>query len=118
MSPSPTASCPCWARPSPRWPGSRGARPRTSRACSRAPGLRRRAAGDDRTLEQLLVIAEFDGDPDAQARLADGLRWGNFTHIAQQLRDARADREARQKILDDAAAHGIPVVDGAGYDHT
>ena len=77
-----------------------------------------RAAGDDLTLEQLLVIAEFDGDPDAQARLADGLRWGNFTHVAQKLRDARADREAKQKILDDAAAHGIPVVDGAGYDHT
>jgi len=77
-----------------------------------------RAAGDEVTFEELVVIAEFDGDPEAQRRLAEGLRWGRFTHVAQQLRDERADREAKQKILDIAAAQGVPVVDGAGYDRT
>ena len=78
------------------------------------------AAADqyDLDLPQLLVFAEFDDDPAAQRNLHDAIRFGNFAHVAQRLRDNRAERDARQKLVDEAAAQSIPIVSGAGYGHT
>ena len=69
----------------------------------------------DLDLPQILVFAEFDGDEEAQRRLHEALRVGNFAHVAQRLRDARAEREAKEQLIADAAAQGVAVVDNAGY---
>ena len=69
----------------------------------------------DLDLPQILVVAEFDGDEEAQRRLHEALRVGNFAHVAPRLRDARAEREAKEQFIADAAAQGVAVVDNAGY---
>lgn len=69
----------------------------------------------DLDLPQLLAFAEFEGDEAAQRRLHTAIGHGNFTHVAQQLRDDRDERAARQKLIDEAKAQGMPVVDFAGY---
>ncbi|ABW10773.1 ParB domain protein nuclease [Parafrankia sp. EAN1pec] len=63
-------------------------------------------------LFQAVVIAEFADDPDAVATLirATGTSAGGFDHTAQRLRDARADQQARNRVLDELRQNGVRII--------
>jgi ParB family transcriptional regulator, chromosome partitioning protein len=62
------------------------------------------------SLEQAAVIAEFN-DPDITAALVAAAHTGQFEHVAQRARDARAEQRLRQRLTTQLAAAGITVVD-------
>jgi ParB family chromosome partitioning protein len=76
-----------------------------------AAGAMRRC---DLTLEQAVVVAEFDGDEGAvQVLTAAAEREPErFEHVVQRLRDDRAERVARAQV---AESVGCPVVEQPGY---
>ncbi|OHV18619.1 hypothetical protein BBK14_29875 [Parafrankia soli] len=63
-------------------------------------------------LFQAVVIAEFADDPDAVATLirATSTSAGGFDHTAQRLRDARADQQARNRVLDELRQNGVRII--------
>jgi ParB family transcriptional regulator, chromosome partitioning protein len=66
-------------------------------------------------LDQAAVLAEFEGDPEAVEQLVVAARQGGFDHAAQRLRDARQEREERDRAREDLAASGVPVIDRPLY---
>jgi ParB family transcriptional regulator, chromosome partitioning protein len=73
---------------------------------------RARAAALDRhlTLDDLALLAEFDGDPDATQRLLDAIGRGYMIeHVAERIRQDRAEQAEHQRLLDQLDADGIPV---------
>lgn len=67
------------------------------------------------TLEQGAVLAEFADDAEAYGALLDavtggGRSWESFEHIAERLRQDRAERAQRAEALADLAAAGVVVV--------
>ena len=74
-----------------------------------------RMDAQDMTLEQAAVFAEFEDDPDAVAALEQA--WDNpwqrdrLAHVAQRLRDERAERQALRRDVERLRAEGLPVLD-------
>jgi ParB family transcriptional regulator, chromosome partitioning protein len=69
-------------------------------------------------LEQIAAIADFDGDEEAVASLAEAARHGHgqFAHALQEARDERADREAITAHTAALAERGIKVVASQPYE--
>jgi ParB family chromosome partitioning protein len=69
------------------------------------------AAAHDLTLGQAAVLAEFDDDADAVQALTDTAHAdpARFAHLAQRLRDARAEARAVAAMVDDLTGQGIAV---------
>jgi ParB family chromosome partitioning protein len=70
------------------------------------------------TLEDLAVIAEFEGDPDAVAKLLDTARWGGtLNHQAERLRQERADNAEQERLcrqLEDVGINVTPALPPGG----
>ncbi len=62
------------------------------------------------SLDQAAVIAEF-AEPDTVTALVAAARTGQFEHVAQRARDARAEKQLRERLTAELAAAGVPVVD-------
>ena len=75
----------------------------------------RAAAGDltrQLSLEDLALLAEFDGDIGATSRIIDALQRGyNVEYEAEKIRQERAEAAEHQRLLEELAAAGIPVTD-------
>jgi ParB family chromosome partitioning protein len=69
------------------------------------------------TLDQSAVLAEFDDDPEAVKALVIAARDGEvrFAHVAERLRDDRAERAAHAQARAELEAAGVTVVDSAPW---
>ncbi len=56
-------------------------------------------------------MAEFQDDAEAVKALVVASREGGFEHLAQRLRDERAEAAERAKVTDELAAAGVAVID-------
>lgn len=64
------------------------------------------------TLAQAAALAEFEDDPDAVATLEREIGWGrDIEHVAQRLRDDRAEREELRAEAQRLREQGIPALD-------
>jgi ParB family chromosome partitioning protein len=75
------------------------------------------------TVDMALVLAEFEGDDDAQQELESVIRDepDYFDHIAQKLRDDRESKAQLAALIEDLVAQGKAIVEEAGHyadDHT
>jgi ParB family chromosome partitioning protein len=72
----------------------------------------------DLTLEQALVLIEFEADPAAVSELRTVAKTdpGRFAHHAQRLRDEKTARELIAEMTAQYQADGVPVVDWPDYD--
>ena len=72
------------------------------------------------TLDQALVFAEFEEDKDAIGALVACITEPDdnepFAHVAAQLRDDRAEFEAKQALEAELAAAGIKIVERPAWD--
>jgi len=88
---------------------------KTALAAGGLPGDTRARAADaspDLTLEDLALIAEFDGDAEATDRLLSCLDYRYpLEHAAQRIRQDRAEAAEHAKIRADLDAAGVPVTD-------
>lgn len=80
-------------------------------AIARSEKARDTADEFELTLEQAAAVAEFDGDDPAVERLVQAAEHGRFEHVAQQLRDERAEAEQRAEAVRAWEATGLRVVD-------
>lgn len=87
-----------------------------------SPTARQAAQQDaDLTLEDAALLAEFEGDEHAVARILDaaGRSWGaSAAHIAQRIRDERADVDRRVAYGDGLREQGVTVLDPQGEGYT
>jgi ParB family chromosome partitioning protein len=67
--------------------------------------------GEQLSLDELAVLAEFDGDPDAIARLTVAASCGILEHEAELLRQARAEQAEHQRIRRDLEGAGFAITD-------
>lgn len=72
----------------------------------------------DLTLDQAAVVAEFDGDPEAVKALTVAAvdKPEQFGHIAQRLRDDRAEAQAIAGLTASLAEAGTPVIDQPSWE--
>jgi ParB family transcriptional regulator, chromosome partitioning protein len=64
------------------------------------------------TLEDLAILAEFEGDPDAIDRLLNAARWhGTLDHHAERLRQDRADKAEHEELCRELEDAGVAVTD-------
>ena len=63
------------------------------------------------TLDKLAVMAEFDGDEDALARLAIAASCGTLEHEAELLRQARAEQAEQDRLRGELEAAGYTITD-------
>ena len=63
------------------------------------------------TLDELAVMAEFDGDENALARLAIAASCGTLEHEAELLRRARAEQAEQDRIRGELEAAGYTITD-------
>src|SRR6266516_3230786 len=90
----------------------------TGRAADAAGGIssgtREQVAGLDRqlSLDELALLAEFDADPDALAQLlrAASCRYP-VEHVAERIRQDRAEAAEHARIRGELEASGCPVTD-------
>jgi ParB family chromosome partitioning protein len=62
------------------------------------------------TLEDLAIIAEFDGDDQAITRLTGTARWGGgLEHLAEQLRQERAEHAEHERLRGELENAGITI---------
>ena len=73
----------------------------------------RSAAGDlsrQLDLEELALLAEFDGDPGAVSQILDALHRGyNVEYQAERIRQQRAEAAEHQRLLDELQAAGVQI---------
>ena len=73
----------------------------------------------DLTLDQAVVLAEFDADADSDAvkelTVCAVKTPDRFAHLAQQCRDARAEQSEVDTLAADLGVQGTTVVDQPGY---
>lgn len=67
-------------------------------------------------LAQAATVAEFEADPEAVKALVAAASTGQFDHVAQRLRDARAEAATRASALEALGAAGVSVIDPPGYE--
>ncbi|WP_432565057.1 ParB/RepB/Spo0J family partition protein [Kineococcus sp. SYSU DK003] len=73
------------------------------------------------TLKDAALLAEFEGDDDAVARIlaVAGRTWGSSpAHVAQKIRDERADEARRAEFVEGLRAAGVTVLDPKAEDYT
>lgn len=70
------------------------------------------------TLDQAAVIAEFGADDEVTGQLVAAAADGRFDHIAQRLRDTRAEQRAAADLTAQLADAGVRVVDQPAWDAT
>jgi ParB family chromosome partitioning protein len=58
------------------------------------------------SLDELAIIAEFDGDEDAVGRLTQAAFYDNLEHVAEVLRQARAEQAEHERIRGELEAAG------------
>ena len=63
------------------------------------------------SLDELAVLAEFDGDPDAIARLTVAASCGIVEHEAELLRQARAEQGQYQRVRGELEAAGFTITE-------
>ena len=70
------------------------------------------ALPQDLTLEDLAILAEFDGQDDAIARLTQAAGWGHsLEHQAELLRQERAARAEHERLRRDLQDAGVTLTD-------
>ena len=76
------------------------------------------ALGKGHTIEEALVMAEFEGDEEATAELESVIadEPDQLFHVAQQLRDEREHAAAVAAYTAEVAATGKTIVERPGYD--
>ena len=67
--------------------------------------------GEQLSLDELAVLAEFDGDPDAIARLTVAASCGILEHEAELLRQARAEQAEHQRIRGELEGAGFAITE-------
>lgn len=74
----------------------------------------------DLTLDQALVLIEFEDDPATVTELRKIAQTnpGSFAHVAQRRRDEKATREQIAALTTEYEAKGVPVVDWPDYGDT
>lgn len=71
-----------------------------------------------RSLDKLMLIAEFDGDQDAVDRIALTEDDDDLPYLAQEIRDDRAIRETTAKLVAEYADTGVQVfTEWGGFRH-
>jgi ParB family chromosome partitioning protein len=64
------------------------------------------------TLEDLAILAEFEGDADALDQLLNAARWhGTLDHHAERLRQERAEKAEHERLCRELENAGITVTD-------
>jgi len=88
---------------------------KTALKAARVSPETRAAAGEltrQLSLEDLALLAEFDGDPGAATRIIDALQRGyNAQYEAERIRQQRAEAAEHQRLIDELASAGTPVTD-------
>ena len=89
---------------------------KTALAAGRISGETRAAAGDlaaQLTLDELALLAEFDGDDEAVATILEALRRGlTAEYVAERIRQDRAEAAQHEQLVADLVSAGITVTDG------
>ena len=89
---------------------------KTALAAGKMSAETRAAAGDlaaQLTLDELALLAEFDGDPDAVATILEALRRGlTAEYVAERIRQDRAEAAQHEQLVADLEAAGITVTEG------
>lgn len=67
-------------------------------------------------LTQAAVVAEVEDDPEAVKALVAAAKTGQFDHVAQRIRDKRAEKARLQAKTEELTAQGITVVDRPNHD--
>jgi ParB family chromosome partitioning protein len=71
-----------------------------------------RDRGDDLSLADLAILAEFQDDPAAVARLMDSAAYhDSLEHQAERLRQERADRDTHERLRSELEAGGLAITD-------
>jgi ParB family chromosome partitioning protein len=96
--------------------GRKAAEIKTALAVGGISGDTRTAVGalaGQLTLDELALLAEFDGDPVAIAKLLEAFRHGyTAEHVAERIRQDRAEATEHDRLAADLEAAGVPVTDG------
>jgi ParB family transcriptional regulator, chromosome partitioning protein len=69
-------------------------------------------------LTQAAVVAEVEDDPEAVKALIAAAKTGQFDHVAQRIRDKRAEQARIEVKTEELRAQGITVVDRPEYNDT
>jgi ParB family transcriptional regulator, chromosome partitioning protein len=95
--------------------GRKAAEIKTALAVGGMSGDTRAAAGDlasQLTLEDLSLLAEFDGDQIAIGKLLDAFRRGyTAEHVAERIRQDRAEAAEHDRLVAELRAAGVAVTD-------
>jgi ParB family transcriptional regulator, chromosome partitioning protein len=68
--------------------------------------------GDDLTLEELAILAEFQDDPEALARLLNVAEYhDSVEHQAERLRQERRERAEHERLVAELEASGLTITD-------
>jgi ParB family chromosome partitioning protein len=70
-------------------------------------------AGEQLTLDQYAILAEFQNDPEAVERLLTVARWGSMDHEAERIRQQRAEQAEHQRLRTELEDAGYQVADTA-----
>jgi ParB family transcriptional regulator, chromosome partitioning protein len=68
-------------------------------------------AGEQLTLDQYAVLAEFQDDPAAVERLLVVARWGSMDHEAERIRQQRTEHAEHDQLCTELEAAGYQVAD-------
>ncbi|GAB3622558.1 hypothetical protein GCM10027418_06400 [Mariniluteicoccus endophyticus] len=74
------------------------------------------AASNELTLDQSVVVAEFDTDEDAVGQLVKAAARGDFDHVASRLRGERARAEAVANLTATLRDAGVTIIDEPKWD--
>jgi ParB family transcriptional regulator, chromosome partitioning protein len=89
---------------------------KTALAAGKMSAETRAAAGDlaaQLTLDELALLAEFDGDAEAVATVLEALRRGlTAEYVAERIRQDRAEAAQHEQLVAELEAAGITVTDG------
>src|ERR1022692_4732305 len=95
--------------------GRKAAEIKTALAVGGISGDTRAAASDlasQLTLDELALLAEFDGDPAAVGKLLEAFRHGyTAEHVAERIRQDRAEAAEHDRLAAELEAAGIMVTD-------
>jgi ParB family chromosome partitioning protein len=70
-------------------------------------------AGEQLSLDQYAILAEFQDDPAAVERLLTVARWGSMEHEAERIRQQRAEQAEHQRLRAELEDAGYQVADTA-----
>jgi ParB family chromosome partitioning protein len=89
---------------------------KTALAAGKMSAGTRAAAGDlaaQLTLDELALLAEFDGDAEAVATILQALRRGlTAEYVAERIRQDRAEAAQHEQLIAELEAAGVTVTDG------